>query len=200
MNRRGRPGHALGCHRGPASRRWQGVRPRVKGSLMSHLDCYRVMGLQPGATLSQVHRAYKRLAMRHHPDRTAGDPNSVRLFCQITDAYRVLRGVCRGRGSARPTGACPRCGRVSDLFRGMGGQTWCADCLLRGRRRFLPLGRFECVRCLGGFLLQVLALYCAVISATTGDWRFGAAGTALVLGAMAALGYSVWTADVIDRG
>jgi hypothetical protein len=39
-----------------------------------------------------------------------------------------------------------------------------------------------------------------VISATTGDWRFGAAGTALVLGAMAALGYSVWTADVIDRG
>lgn len=161
---------------------------------MSHLDCYRVMGLQPGATPSQVHHAYKRLALRHHPDRTAGDPTSVRLFCQITDAYTVLRGVCQGRDSA-----CPQCGRASELFRGMGGQRWCADCLLRGRRRFLPLGRFECVRCLGGLLLQALALNCAVVSAATGDWRFGAAGAALVFGAMAALGYSVWTADVIDR-
>lgn len=166
---------------------------------MSYLKCYEVLGLPPGAAPAHVHRAYKRLALRHHPDRTAGDPDSLALFCRVTEAYATLKAAFGLRTQSRPMGRCSRCGRVAELFRGLDRRASCADCLLYRRRRLLPLPKFETIRCAAAIFLQGLAFYCTAVSAATGDWRHGAAGALFVLAAMGALAYNVWTADVIDN-
>lgn len=54
----------------------------------TELDCYEVMQLSPNADADTVHRVYRILAQRHHPDnRTSGNSDS---FMQLTEAYRIL--------------------------------------------------------------------------------------------------------------
>lgn len=52
------------------------------------IDLYEVLGVARSATSSDLRRAYRRLALVHHPDR-AGAASAPR-FAQIADAYRVL--------------------------------------------------------------------------------------------------------------
>jgi molecular chaperone DnaJ len=52
------------------------------------IDLYAVLGVARSATASDLRRAYRRLALMHHPDR-AGAASAPR-FAQIADAYRVL--------------------------------------------------------------------------------------------------------------
>ncbi|MBN2561666.1 MAG: J domain-containing protein [Phycisphaerae bacterium] len=161
--------------------------------------CYEVLGIRPGATAEQVHYAYKRLALRHHPDRTAGDPDSLAQFCRVTEAYRTLKEASLAHGGSRPAERCRKCHCVAELFRGLDGGRYCSACLLNTRRRYLPLPKFQTVRCIATIVLQGLALHCASVAAVTGDWRHGAAGALFVFAAMGALAHSVWTADVIHR-
>ena len=52
---------------------------------------YARLGLQPGAPLPEVKRAYRRLAMRFHPDRAG--PEDLRTFLEVKCAYeRILAG------------------------------------------------------------------------------------------------------------
>ena len=57
---------------------------------MSKKDYYEVLGLQKGADEKEIKRAYKRLAMKYHPDRTKGDKESEEKFKEINEAYEVL--------------------------------------------------------------------------------------------------------------
>ncbi len=50
---------------------------------------YETLGLKPTATEGEVKAAYRRIALRHHPDRNP-DPASTRLFMEATEAYDVL--------------------------------------------------------------------------------------------------------------
>ena len=50
---------------------------------------YETLGLRPTANEGEVKAAYRRLALRHHPDRSP-DPASTRLFMEATAAYEVL--------------------------------------------------------------------------------------------------------------
>jgi molecular chaperone DnaJ len=54
------------------------------------VDFYSVLGLKPTATLTDIKRAYRRLARRFHPDINPGDPTSEARFRQISDAYETL--------------------------------------------------------------------------------------------------------------
>jgi molecular chaperone DnaJ len=54
-------------------------------------DFYAVLGVAREATEVEIKKAYRRLAMEHHPDRTGGDKTSEERFKQITEAYEVLR-------------------------------------------------------------------------------------------------------------
>ena len=54
------------------------------------MDFYVILGLDPGATLGDVKRAYKRLARRYHPDINPGDRMAAARFRQIAEAYETL--------------------------------------------------------------------------------------------------------------
>jgi molecular chaperone DnaJ len=54
------------------------------------MDFYVVLGLQHGATESDIKRAYRRLARRFHPDINPGDRMAEVRFRQILEAYETL--------------------------------------------------------------------------------------------------------------
>jgi hypothetical protein len=162
------------------------------------LTCYQILGLRPGASPDQVHRAYKQLALRHHPDRSCGDPESHKLFCQVTEAYARLKSLFVGRTVSPNVGVCPKCDHVAELYLGLDRRRYCATCLLYSRRRFLPLPTFQKLRCVAAMSFQALALYCIILAGVTGDWQPGAAGVMFTFAAMAAMAFDFLRADLIE--
>lgn len=57
---------------------------------MAKPDYYKVLGVDKGADASAVKTAYRRLAMKYHPDRNAGDSKSEEKFKEIQEAYSCL--------------------------------------------------------------------------------------------------------------
>lgn len=58
---------------------------------MAKQDYYETLGVPKGADDAQIKKAYKRLAMKHHPDRNKGDKKaSEAKFKTIQEAYSVL--------------------------------------------------------------------------------------------------------------
>ena len=54
-------------------------------------DLYGALGLEDGASVEEVQRAYKRLARVHHPDRNRDDPGgAAEAFARISEAHDVL--------------------------------------------------------------------------------------------------------------
>ena len=54
---------------------------------------YKTLGLKKGASQSEIKKAYRRLAMKHHPDRAAKNDKAVaeEKFKEIGDAYKILK-------------------------------------------------------------------------------------------------------------
>lgn len=57
---------------------------------MAKRDYYEVLGISKGASEAEIKKAYKRLAMKHHPDRNDGDAASGEKFKEVNEAYEVL--------------------------------------------------------------------------------------------------------------
>ena len=53
-------------------------------------DYYQILGVPEKSTDEEVKKAYRRLALEHHPDRNPNDPKSEERFKEITEAYGVL--------------------------------------------------------------------------------------------------------------
>src|SRR5436190_8781349 len=54
-------------------------------------DYYEILGLEKDADGDAVKKAYRRLALQHHPDKNSGAKESEELFKEATEAYEVLR-------------------------------------------------------------------------------------------------------------
>jgi molecular chaperone DnaJ len=54
-------------------------------------DYYEVLGVGRDAGADELKRAYRQLAMRHHPDRNPGDAEAEVRFKEATEAWEVLR-------------------------------------------------------------------------------------------------------------
>lgn len=57
---------------------------------MSKRDYYEILGVSKNASEAEIKKAYRRLAMKHHPDRTSGDKESEAKFKEANEAYEVL--------------------------------------------------------------------------------------------------------------
>ena len=77
----------------------------------STADYYAILGLTSDATLTDVKKAYRKLARQHHPDRNDADPGAIDRFRRITEAYEYLsarlKDSARGNGHRRPSPTAP---------------------------------------------------------------------------------------------
>ncbi|MGD8176048.1 molecular chaperone DnaJ [Marinimicrobium sp. ARAG 43.8] len=57
---------------------------------MAKRDYYEVLGVSKGVSAAELKKAYRRVAMKHHPDRNPGDKASEDKFKEASEAYEVL--------------------------------------------------------------------------------------------------------------
>ena len=53
-------------------------------------DYYEVLGVAKDATADQIKSAYRKLAMKYHPDRNPDNPEAKEKFTEVSEAYEVL--------------------------------------------------------------------------------------------------------------
>lgn len=54
------------------------------------MNHHKVLGLSPGATDEEIKQAYRKLALKLHPDRNPGDPQAEKEFKTVQEAYDAL--------------------------------------------------------------------------------------------------------------
>jgi molecular chaperone DnaJ len=57
---------------------------------MSKRDYYEVLGVAKNATEAEIKKAFKKLAMKHHPDRNPDDKSAEEKFKEAKEAYDIL--------------------------------------------------------------------------------------------------------------
>lgn len=57
---------------------------------MTSIDYYKILGIDKSASAGDIKKAYRKLAMKYHPDQTKGDKAAEEKFKQISEAYAVL--------------------------------------------------------------------------------------------------------------
>jgi len=57
---------------------------------MSKHDCYQLLGVARNASADDIKKAYRKLAMQHHPDRNHGNKDAEHKFKEISEAYQIL--------------------------------------------------------------------------------------------------------------
>lgn len=102
---------------------------------MAKRDYYEVLGVEKSASADDIKRAYRKLAVKYHPDKNPGDKEAEQKFREATEAYEVLSddqkrpiydqygfagldGMGQGGGAG---GYSHAFNDFSDLFGGMGG-------------------------------------------------------------------------------
>src|SRR6201991_3105692 len=84
---------------------------------MSKRDYYEILGVAKGASTDEIKKAYRKVAMQHHPDRNPGDKAAEEKFKEAAEAYEVLSDADKKAQYDRYGHA-----GVSGNGRGFGGQ------------------------------------------------------------------------------
>ncbi len=70
---------------------------------MAKRDYYEVLSVNRDADEEAIKKAYRRLAMKHHPDRNPDNPKAEELFKEAKEAYEVLTDANKRDSRASPT-------------------------------------------------------------------------------------------------
>ena len=57
---------------------------------MAKRDYYEVLGVSKSASADEIKKAYRKVAMQHHPDRNPGDKAAEEKFKEAAEAYEIL--------------------------------------------------------------------------------------------------------------
>jgi len=57
---------------------------------MAAKDYYQILGLTKSASVDEIKKAYRKLALQYHPDRNKGNKSSEEKFKEVTKAYEIL--------------------------------------------------------------------------------------------------------------
>ncbi|MBW8824207.1 MAG: molecular chaperone DnaJ [Xanthomonadales bacterium] len=118
---------------------------------MSKRDYYEVLGVERNADDEALKKAYRRCAMKHHPDRNPGDKQSEAAFKDCKEAYEVLSNPQRRRaydqhghaafehGMGGGGGGGPQFHDVGDIFGDIFGNIFGGGAQ-RGPRRGADIG------------------------------------------------------------
>ncbi|KAK3093707.1 hypothetical protein FSP39_019084 [Pinctada imbricata] len=77
-------------------------------------ECLKILGLETNATEEDIKKAYKSLALLHHPDKNENSKKSTEKFQEISQAYLDLTtkySKKKTKGWQRNVWYCPDCGR-----------------------------------------------------------------------------------------
>lgn len=90
-------------------------------SMAEKRDYYDVLGVGRDATEAQIAEAYRKLALKYHPDRNPGDESAVARFKEAAEAFEVLgdaekRARYDRYGHAGLEGGVPQFHDVADIF------------------------------------------------------------------------------------
>ncbi|CAK0860191.1 unnamed protein product, partial [Prorocentrum cordatum] len=57
---------------------------------LTEKDLYKILGVPKGARPDDIKKAYRKLSLKHHPDKNQGDPDAKEKFQRIAEAFAVL--------------------------------------------------------------------------------------------------------------
>lgn len=115
---------------------------------MNKRDCYEVLGVNRTAQQEEIKRAYRKLAVKYHPDKNPGDDEAEQSFKELAEAYDIIsnpekraaydrygHNAFQGSGASNAGGHDPfdlfremfasqgGSGGIFDHFFGQGGET-----------------------------------------------------------------------------
>lgn len=103
---------------------------------MDYKDYYKVLGVSKTATQDEIKKAFRKLAMKYHPDKNAGDKTAEAKFKEVNEAHEVIGDPGKRRkydelGSnwnayqqGGQTGGGFDWGKYQQQYGGQGGQTY----------------------------------------------------------------------------
>lgn len=98
-------------------------------------DYYKTLGVEKGASADDIKKAYRKLAMKYHPDQNKDNPEAEAKFKEVSEAYEILKDEQKraafdrygaaafdgSMGGAPGGGAGAAAGAFSDIFEDMFG-------------------------------------------------------------------------------
>ena len=57
---------------------------------MSKKDYYKILGVEKNASQEEIKAAYRKLALKYHPDRNPGNKEAEEKFKEAAEAYKIL--------------------------------------------------------------------------------------------------------------
>jgi molecular chaperone DnaJ len=95
--------------------------------MATKLDYYEVLGVQRSASSGEISSAYRRLAIKYHPDKNPGNEEAISLFKQAAEAFEVLSDHDKrsrydrfGHAGLERSGGAPHFNDMEDIFSAFG--------------------------------------------------------------------------------
>lgn len=114
---------------------------------MQKRDYYEVLGVGRSASEAEIKGAYRKLAVKHHPDKNPDNPDSEEMFKEATEAYEVLSDPDKrarydryGHQGMRAGQDFHGFGDINDIFSAFGGSIF-GDIFGSGRSSGPSFGR-----------------------------------------------------------